>query len=73
MIRKNGKYVPITKPEDLPAVSWAETVACGGDKEKLGRLWEKGNTKKEIILKELKKRGRETVEEYYIVKKEMAL
>jgi len=53
--KETGKYETITKPEDLPAVSWAETVACGGDKESLDRLWEKGSTNKEIILKELKK------------------
>ena len=71
--KKTGKFEPITKPEDLPAISWAETVACGGDKEKLDKLWKKGNAEKESVLKELKKRGKETVEEYYIVKKEMGL
>lgn len=71
--KETEKYEPITRPEDIPAVSWAEVMACGGDKEKLDKLWKRGNAEKDVILKELKKRGRETVEGYYAVKKEMGL
>lgn len=62
--KKTGKYETITRPEDMPAASWAEVVSCGGDKKRLDALWKKGNARKQRILQELKEKGKMTVEEY---------
>lgn len=69
--KKTGKYEIITKPEDIPAVSWAEVMNCGGNEEKLLKIWIKGNEEKITILKELKQKEKMTVKEYYKVKERL--
>lgn len=63
----------ITRPEDIPAVSWAETISCGGNKYKLEKLWKKSESKKKKILKQMKKEGKTTVEDYHETKRKLGL
>ena len=71
--KKTGKWKPITKPEDIPATSWAEKMCCAGNEKEINRISKKGNVIKKKILKQMKKEGKTTVKEYYEIKERMKL
>lgn len=71
--KKTGKWEPITKPKDIPATSWAETMCCAGNEKELNRISKKGNAIKKKILEQMKKEGKTTVKEYYEIEERMKI